>query len=1210
MWPKESIALLAPRAALLCEGSAFKKVSSLPADKLKSSDDSGVKLLVATLGGSWGRTDVEVKYDTFERAIFGTVQKSDETNDSYLARHDIHFEELLALGVTLPEIRAYILLRQSSLSSEDRKKIVVEMGGALDFKKVCASIRLLGSRFFADLQGQKGTYKTKTYDAHMVEDAGPEDTERAYQASASAAPPAPVEEPEGDLDAEYVEAMVAAEDQDALQIQAFEEELEGFFQDTPELQEALVSYLEARSRLLAKRKARGFWPIASGQKRAKGSKGFKGKGKGKNACEQLLLRISKSNCRICGERGHWKAECPKLGRGGAKNEATTTVAEVTGSATGEHLDDEIHTQLPAEAVSLAEDDRWDMVATPSAVLHVEGQVNVLSDRMTKVPWHEIQLTGRFSPELSNLLSPNTPLPPSPSHAMRSLDRQAARSQSGNRTLMVAFALQELSETSLCSELPVLDNTHRPDLVPVESPLRQQLQSVGQLKESTFVPAMRVISRLPENSENCKADRSEHPKPLLSSPAKGNVSEYQCLGFEDRTTMHHDRQRLRIAPVKTLLTIFAQTHPQEQPASADPPSLEGWGPPPIPLHGPSYRSLSNEDKIRLRKIHANLGHPAPESLARHLRAAKESQMMIDAALDYQPAVFSKLDGLTVVKVLGYFQGLNTKTYVTTAAWQRGRLERHGDILKDMLSRIDLESPIINDVTFDQVLQQAILAKNSLVRHSGFAPEQIVFGKSLRLPGSILSDEDLTAHALAEGADLESEAFRQKLDIRCKARRAFLEADNSQAIRQATLRRSNPVRGPFEAGMWVLYWVKKSSPNRLAAGQLPCVSGNTSRILPWESPPGKMLEVIPQYWSLRFQRLPLIILRLKEVAEVERESPVDTAAPSAPADVTGEMYASPVGNEVPPQDVPIPDSDEGLISEQVYLACHETGLHDEKGDELITFTHVETSEDFVGPPLAEDGLPFVSEPLCPDAHQAFCLEVPVKSKDIKKWLIESAPEQLVTLAAAGKRSRAEVSIKNLTKAEIALFVLKSRWILTWKAPEDSRTPNLLKFYGMHLRFHVKDSYVRNIPSIDVGEVQGAITRATVATLLLANKVLREAQEFGNVGITYLPIEVDRLTFVSFGDASFASSKCLSSHQGALICATDDRLLANKEAPLSPLTWSSKKIPRVVRSTLSAEAYAMSKAVDMLGWMRWVPTTLQAADCLTKPMDASVLRTILAQ
>ena len=173
------------------------------------------------------------------------------------------------------------------------------------------------------------------------------------------------------------------------------------------------------------------------------------------------------------------------------------------------------------------------------------------------------------------------------------------------------------------------------------------------------------------------------------------------------------------------------------------------------------------------------------------------------------------------------------------------------------------------------------------------------------------------------------------------------------------------------------------------------------------------------------------------------------------------------------------------------------------------------------------------------------------------------------------------------------------------------------------------------------------------------------------------LEKLTFVAFGDASFASSKNLNSHQGILICATDDRLNQNLEAPVS-LSWSSKKIPRVVRSTLSAEAYAMSKAVDLLGWVRmlwgvihipdfkwqqpeqgfkqlrtavivtdckslydlvtrlampaceeyrttlevllikqrclenacfrWVPTTLQAADCLTKAMD--LLRAALAR
>ena len=42
-------------------------------------------------------------------------------------------------------------------------------------------------------------------------------------------------------------------------------------------------------------------------------------------------------------------------------------------------------------------------------------------------------------------------------------------------------------------------------------------------------------------------------------------------------------------------------------------------------------------------------------------------------------------------------------------------------------------------------------------------------------------------------------------------------------------------------------------------------------------------------------------------------------------------------------------------------------------------------------------------------------------------------------------------------------------------------------------------------------------------------------------------------------------------------------NRQAPLSPLTWSSKKTARVVRSTLSAEAFSMSRSVDRLGWMR---------------------------
>ncbi|CAE7227129.1 GIP, partial [Symbiodinium sp. CCMP2456] len=361
MWPKEHLSLLAPRAALMCEGTSFKKVASLDASKLKANDDSGVKLLVATLGGSWGKTALEEKYDSFEKAIYGTTQKADETNDSYLARHDVHFEELLAAGVSLGEVRAYILLRQSQLSADDRKRIVVEMGGTLDYKKVCSAIRLLGSRFFTDLQGQRSG-KTKTYEANFVDEPTSEEPERAYQASAALAN----DDGDGDLDNEYIEALVAAEDQDAMQVQAFEEELEGFFQETPDLQEALVSYLEARGRLLAKKRSRGFWPVGSSSKGAKGGRAPKGKGKGKNAREQLLARISRSNCRACGERGHWKAECPKYGKGshpaGKGETATTTVAQVDESVLASTEDPEAQVaevcqDLPEGALTLEEEIR-------------------------------------------------------------------------------------------------------------------------------------------------------------------------------------------------------------------------------------------------------------------------------------------------------------------------------------------------------------------------------------------------------------------------------------------------------------------------------------------------------------------------------------------------------------------------------------------------------------------------------------------------------------------------------------------------------------------------------------------------------------------------------------------------------------------------------------------------------------------------------------
>ena len=169
------------------------------------------------------------------------------------------------------------------------------------------------------------------------------------------------------------------------------------------------------------------------------------------------------------------------------------------------------------------------------------------------------------------------------------------------------------------------------------------------------------------------------------------------------------------------------------------------------------------------------------------------------------------------MLDHFQGHNVRLFTTAAAWQRGRIERHGDVLKQRLERLDIERLIAGAEEFDQALLTCFQAKNSLARQKGYSPEQIVLGRSLRVPGSICSDEDASSHAAAEGDDLEAERHRQRLDIRCRARQAFLEADNSQAIRRACLRRFSPPRGPYNAGDWVFVWVSKTSPNRLSAGK---------------------------------------------------------------------------------------------------------------------------------------------------------------------------------------------------------------------------------------------------------------------------------------------------------------------------------------------------------------------------------------------------------
>ena len=315
LWPEEHLHLLAPRIAMNCKGSAFQRVMRISPEKLKAQGLQGVKSVITALGGVWGKALHENKFEKFERAIFSTQQKPDETHESYLARHDHHFEEMLSMGTKLEEVRSYCLLRNSGLTQEDKKRIIIDSNGQLEHEKVLSAMKLLGSRFFQEVQGAvKSTQRSKTYDINTVTD---EDPGQVH----------PEEDQVFAGEAWDDSDFYDENDPDAVICFQFEESLVDALQTDGEIAACYNTYLDARKRLTDKNKNRGFWN-SSGNK---GYSSFKGRGKSKSKFggrmrKPLAQRILESECRRCGQRGHWKAECP-LAKPASANAALGTTKE-------------------------------------------------------------------------------------------------------------------------------------------------------------------------------------------------------------------------------------------------------------------------------------------------------------------------------------------------------------------------------------------------------------------------------------------------------------------------------------------------------------------------------------------------------------------------------------------------------------------------------------------------------------------------------------------------------------------------------------------------------------------------------------------------------------------------------------------------------------------------------------------------------------------
>ena len=159
-----------------------------------------------------------------------------------------------------------------------------------------------------------------------------------------------------------------------------------------------------------------------------------------------------------------------------------------------------------------------------------------------------------------------------------------------------------------------------------------------------------------------------------------------------------------------------------------------------------------------------------------------------------------------QVAQFAQGENIHLRVVApyAHWQLGKTERHGDILQDMLQKMDHENSLDTSAQFKLALHHCCSAKNALARSKGYTPEILVLGKSRALPGGLCEDPLQPANYLADGESPEGLQFRQHLLLRESARKAFVQADNSEKLRRAFLRRQRPHRGRYASGTLVMFW----------------------------------------------------------------------------------------------------------------------------------------------------------------------------------------------------------------------------------------------------------------------------------------------------------------------------------------------------------------------------------------------------------------------
>ena len=165
------------------------------------------------------------------------------------------------------------------------------------------------------------------------------------------------------------------------------------------------------------------------------------------------------------------------------------------------------------------------------------------------------------------------------------------------------------------------------------------------------------------------------------------------------------------------------------------------------------------------------------------------------------------------------------------------------------------------------------------------------------------------------------------------------------------------------------------------------------------------------------------------------------------------------------------------------------------------------------------------------------------DQKKYIIEL--EYIPTVATDLSTRELTSDEKNILKAKLGQLL----WVSNQSRPD-------ISFKVCYLSTKVKD--------------------ATVNDILECNKVIKILKSNNDVSVKHLHLgsggHCSEVEFIVFSDASFKNLFNGASQGGYIV------FIKRRDSPnATPLLWKSKKLKRIVRSTLFAETYALLDAID---------------------------------